>query len=66
MSQILHEDYYPTVAFGFSPIKGEQRLHQMWISAEGKIDWRPVPMIEMKADRPRSVAGWVSEDDEDA
>ena len=40
--------FYPTVAFGFSKVQGKDLLHQMWISNMGDIDWRPVPLVELR------------------
>ena len=55
------EVFYPTVAFGFS----EEKLHQLWISTLGTLDWRPVPMVELgKVKRQEAIAGYVPEDDD--
>lgn len=53
-------DYFaPTVILGF--IDG--KLHQQFIDARGKTEWRLVPEI-VREDRPAAVAGWVAEEDE--
>jgi hypothetical protein len=61
------EELYPTVAFGFAPIKGKMMLHQMWVDQWGNVEWKPVPMIEPKKGmRSDSIAGFVPEEDEPA
>ena len=59
----IEETFYPTVAFGFSPVDGRDWLHQLFVGDRGTLDWRPVPMIDMarKTDRPPAVAGFISE-----
>ena len=62
------EEFYPTVAFGFSGSKGQEKLHQMWIGTMGTIDWRPVPIVELgkgNAPRKNAIAGYVPEEDEE-
>lgn len=62
----MSEQYHPTCAFGFSPINGKQKLHQLWVGEGGSLSWRPVPYIKVKADRKPVIAGYVPEDEEDA
>lgn len=62
---LTSEFFHPTCAFGFSPINGKQRLHQLWVGEDGSLSWRPVPYIQVKGERAPSVAGYVPEEDED-
>lgn len=61
------EVFYPTVAFGFSGPKGQEKLHQMWIGTLGTIEWRPVPLLQLAKGnkRPAAIAGVVEQEDED-
>jgi len=53
------EDFHPTVMFGF--IDG--KLHQLWVNPLGLSEYRPVPVVEMKASgKPACVAGYDGED----
>ena len=60
------EEFFPTLAFGFSGTKGEV-LYQLWIGSLGTQDWRKVPMIELgkQPPKPQSIAGYVPIEDED-
>ena len=59
------EPYYPTVAFGFIMLEGKTILHQMWVDQWGKVEWRPVPMLDLpKHTRSDSIAGFVPEEEE--
>ena len=66
------ETFYPTMGFGFAKHQGKDRLHQMWISNMGDIDWRPVPMVdlakgatEFKAAIAGTIPPWDGEDEKD-
>lgn len=62
ITAMTYKQFYPTCAFGFSPINGEQRLHQLWFSEDGELSWRPVPYLELKQRNP-SIAGYVEDED---
>ena len=58
------DEFLPTVCFGFQMVKGEQVLHQMYVTPMGLTQWRPVPMIELGPTREPCVAGTLSDADE--
>jgi len=60
----MPEDFYPTLMFGFLLSNDKKEvLHQMWVTNMGTFEWRPVPLVQMKDDRPQAIAGYLDEDD---
>lgn len=59
-----HDDWLPTIQFGFQLVEGEQILHQLWITPMGLTEWRPVPMIELGPQRKPAVAGYYEDEDD--
>jgi len=56
-------DSIPTSFFGFVIDGRNERLHQMWVTADGVVEWKPVPYIQIDGvKRSDSIAGWVSDD----
>lgn len=58
------EEFIPVAFFGFQMEGDKQVIYQLWSTAFGKQEWRPVPMIELGPQRNPSVAGFLPEDDD--
>lgn len=63
--KVDHDQFVPMLLFGFSLDKnGQQIVCQMWKNAIGEEEWRPLPMIEMKApERNPAIAGYLEDED---
>jgi hypothetical protein len=61
---VSHDEFLPTIQFGFQLHKGKEILHQLWITPLGLTEWRPVPMIELGPTRKPAVAGFLEDDDD--
>ena len=60
-----NQTYHPTMMFGFMlNAEGKEVLSQMWCNALGHMEFRPVPMIEMKDERKSAIAGYLDGDDD--
>lgn len=62
--KVNHDEFLPTIQFGFQLVRDEQVLHQLWITPLGKTEWRPVPMIELGPTRKPAIAGYLEDDDD--
>lgn len=63
--KVDHDEFLPTVCFGFMLKNGQTLLHQMWVTPMGRTEWREVPMLELTPNRKPAVAGYLEDDDED-
>lgn len=56
-------EFQPTLFFGFQTDK--KGLHQMWVDQYGNVEWRKVPMVNMKPpERKEAIAGYFEDDSE--
>lgn len=56
------QEFIPIAFFGFQMEGDKQVIYQLWSTAFGQQEWRPVPMIKMSERKP-VVAGFVPADD---
>ena len=58
----MAEQFYPTVCFGITMVGEKTVMSQMFVDQWGTVEWRAVPMIEIKADRKPSIAGTIEDE----
>ncbi len=62
MATVNIDEWMPTLQFGFQLNGSDNVLCQLWMTAQGLTQWRPVPMIEVNEERKSAVAGYYDED----
>jgi len=55
------EAFVPVAQFGFV----DGKLHQLWITPLGRTEYRPVPVVELDANRKPCVTGYLEGEDDD-
>ena len=58
----MAEQFYPTVCFGITMVGEKTVMSQMVVDQWGTVEWRPVPMVEMKQERPAAIAGTIEDE----